>query len=287
MSWSELVLNFDGSVVPSLDAVSADYTWAEQTIRYGCSLGSYRRVVASLPTPPSPRCLSYLGSGDFHHISLALIENAIKRTGTRLHLVVLDNHPDNMLYLFGIHCGSWIYHAARLKEIDRVTVIGITSSDIRGLHILENRLGVLRNGKVHYWCFCPTSSIWTWLAPAGVQSVSPRADLLVKMLKAQTGSMPIYLSIDKDVLLAREVQTNWDQGILSKTELLEFVTLLSPRLAGADICGELSNCTYASIWKKLLTRIDGQTPVPMEDSVLARAAHQELNSAIRTIILSQ
>jgi hypothetical protein len=58
--------------------------------------------------------------------------------------------------------------------------------------------------------------------------------------------LPVYLSIDKDILSETVLPTNWDQGQISMElleECLQIVTgdLASPKplLLGADICGLL------------------------------------------------
>ena len=63
-----------------------------------------------------------MGSGDFHHVSYLLIER-LRRLGRQIQVVVFDNHPDNMRYPFGIHCGSWVWHVSRLPFVERVHVV--------------------------------------------------------------------------------------------------------------------------------------------------------------------
>ena len=52
--------------------------------------------------------------------------------------------------------------------------------------------------------------------------------------------VPVYLSIDKDVLSPDFARTNWDQGQAGIAETADFIrTFLKGRtLIGADICGE-------------------------------------------------
>lgn len=55
------------------------------------------------------------------------------------------------------------------------------------------------------------------------------------------GTLPVYISVDKDVLAAGEVYTNWDQG---QMKLEQMMTLLEGlfrerQIIGMDICGEL------------------------------------------------
>ena len=54
--------------------------------------------------------------------------------------------------------------------------------------------------------------------------------------------LPIYISIDKDVLSRKVLRTNWDQGIMTEAELhrelSRFTTDPQIHILGADICGE-------------------------------------------------
>ena len=56
------------------------------------------------------------------------------------------------------------------------------------------------------------------------------------------GNLPLYISVDKDIMDTSECITNWDQGDLTLSELGELIGVLSEgrRVIGADICGGLS-----------------------------------------------
>ncbi|SKB72658.1 hypothetical protein SAMN06296386_104215 [Lachnospiraceae bacterium] len=53
-------------------------------------------------------------------------------------------------------------------------------------------------------------------------------------------SIPLYISIDKDVLATSEVRTNWDQGNMTIPEMIEILKkeMDGRNIAGVDICGE-------------------------------------------------
>ena len=52
--------------------------------------------------------------------------------------------------------------------------------------------------------------------------------------------VPLYISIDKDVLREEDARTNWDQGELALDQLLKLLELIfeKRKVIGADICGE-------------------------------------------------
>src|SRR5260221_4250108 len=147
-----LILDFDGSVLPMEGADSIPLRHWEEAVRFACRLPVLRRLQVELePSLNANPPVVFMGSGDFHHVSYALIER-LRRLGQRIQVVVLDNHPDNMRYPFGIHCGSWVWHVSRLPFVARVHVIGISSKDVEGGHLLGNHLRPLYSCKVRYWC---------------------------------------------------------------------------------------------------------------------------------------
>ena len=63
------------------------------------------------------------------------------------------------------------------------------------------------------------------------------------------GSLPVFISIDLDVLSPNEFKTNWDQGKMSFEELLETVRSIAStrRIAAIDICGGLTESKGATV----------------------------------------
>lgn len=271
-----VVLDFDGSV-RGIEADVIPLRHLEEEIRFGCRLPALDRVRSAIPREPS---IAFIGSGDFHHVSFPLIAN-LERP---VEVVVFDNHPDNMRYPFGIHCGSWVAHVARLPFVQRVHVVGITSSDVEGLHVAENRLRPLREGRVVYWC---VGRDLRWLRRCGVRA-SRSFDSVALMLDAflaEAGDGPLYLSIDKDVLAAGEVQTNWDQGVMRLDELAAAIASLRDRVIAADITGEISSYRYRSRWKRFLSRLDAQ---PVVDNVeAAQLRHAAVNRQLLDALLTR
>lgn len=124
-----VILDFDqstGNVPGSVIINLAD--WQDE-IRYGCSMHAFARLgdLLDREMPPDYGTV-FMGSGDFHHVSALLVEKACRKLepSDSLELVILDNHPDNMRFPFGIHCGSWVSHAAKLSRVSHIHVLGIT-----------------------------------------------------------------------------------------------------------------------------------------------------------------
>src|SRR5207253_9812558 len=88
--------------------------------------------------------LAFLGSGDFHHLPLALL----RRINQPINLLVFDNHPDWMRGVPFLHCGTWLNHAAALPQVQYIFHVG-------GNVDFDNRFRwlapwrCLRAGKIH------------------------------------------------------------------------------------------------------------------------------------------
>jgi hypothetical protein len=263
-----VVLDLDGSVgaLPGEIRLPLAAAWQER-MRFGCGMGTmqaFRQALdAAMPAVPAHGTV-FLGSGDFHHLSWPLIERCIAAHGFTqarpLQVVVLDNHPDNMRFPFGVHCGSWVRRVAMLPQVAHVHVAGITSGDIGVGHAWENYLAPLRAGRLTYWSSGVDTGWARWLGIADRFRAFPDADALVaeltQMLARQQA--PTYFSIDKDVFSRRVVQTNWDQGTLEARHAAAVIAGLRGRIVGSDVTGDVSTYRYAAAWKRWLSAGDGQ-----------------------------
>ena len=276
-----LVLDFDASAgaVPGATVLALAH-W-HQRIRFGCSLRDLaalgNELVDHMPPDPGP---VFTGSGDFHHVSLLLLQR-LAACGP-LDVVVLDNHPDNMRYPWGIHCGSWVSHVAALPFVRHVQVMGIGSPDVSLRHAVENRLLPLWRGRVSYWCL---GLDVRWASYAGLGHAIRGFDSNRAMLDAFTAqqsnaSTPVYLSVDKDVLSPEVARTNWDQGRLTEADMLEVAACVRPRLVGCDITGDVSVAHYTSRWKRWLSRLDAQPEVDGAALGQWQAAQNALNTRL-------
>lgn len=261
-----LILDLDGSVVslPAAPLLQPAMHWREQ-VRFGCRIRCFQQfwveVARELPATEQYGTVM-LGSGDFHHLSLPLLQHSLKSVSaqTPVRLVVFDNHPDNMRFPWGIHCGSWVRHAALLPQISHVHVVGITSGDIAWKHAWENYLTPLVSGKLTYWS---TGVNVQWAHRVGLkkpfkhfENIDALCDAVYTLLAGQL--QPTYLSIDKDVFSPSVVQTNWDQGQLTEAGIQHIITALSGSIIGSDITGEVSDWQYTTAWKRWLSAADGQ-----------------------------
>ncbi len=280
-----LILNFDDSVKPLPEADTIPLNNRQEAIRFGCRkqvLNELGRELAPILDARPP--VVFLGSGDYHHLSYLLIER-LRALNTRIQVVVFDNHPDNMRYPFGIHCGSWVWHVSRLPFVARVHVVGITSTDVERGRLWENHLAPLYSSKVIYWCVQRNLRAMRFIGIRHSRSFSSMAALLDDF-SASLASMPepVYLSIDKDVLARDVVQTNWDQGVMRMEELMTAIRMLPGRIIASDVTGEVSSYYYRGWFKRFLSVLDRQPEIPERTLNEWQIQHQQVNRQLLSLL---
>lgn len=273
-----IVIDLDASVGALPDArVLAMRDWQE-AIRFGCSLATMWRFRAALEGQmPAAHGTVFMGSGDFHHVSWPLIA---RLDPTRpIDVVVFDNHPDNMRFPFGVHCGSWVRRVAALVHVEHVHVIGITSADIGARHAWENYLTPLLRRKLSYWSIGVDTGWAHWLGITGQFRSFADPDALVDAFTAfqRTRQKACYLSIDKDVFHPDTARTNWDQGRFRLEHALAVIDALAAPLAGSDVNGEISRYRYHAWWKRRLSALDNQPEIDPAQLATWQAQQHALN----------
>jgi hypothetical protein len=260
-----LVLDLDGSVGPLPGERRLDLRAWQERLRFGCSRAELHRFATWLDRAQAgaaPHGTVFLGSGDFHHLSAPLVAAALTRAPARqpVRVLVFDNHPDNMRFPWGVHCGSWVRDVAALPGVARVDVVGITSGDVGWAHAWENCWAPLRSGRVHYWSVGVDGGWTRWIGAGGAARDFPDLERLVDALCAELRPqpLPVYLSIDKDVFAPALVRTNWDQGRMLEHHLEAVLGAVGAPLVGSDITGDVSAYRYATAWKRWLSRADAQ-----------------------------
>lgn len=168
-----------------MELVGSDYSRLEGTCCY-CSTEAAQQIRQALGSLPL-HSAHFLGTGDYHYVSLFRIE----RIQEPFALVLFDNHPDDQPCAFGsgvLSCGSWVDDARKLPHCKSVR----------------------------------------WFDGNGVWQGD-----------AVPEGLPVFLSIDLDVLSEDFIETDWDQGEVSLEELQAAVlqAISGHEVLGADICG--------------------------------------------------
>lgn len=160
--------------------------------------------------------LHWIDSGDYHYISALWLS----RITSPFDLLVFDHHPDMQEPAFGgiLSCGGWVRTSLeRYPLLRNVLIAGINPSLEGECEGFGERVKVLNKdflaGKDH----------------SVVASSLP------------SDGLPLYISIDKDVLSADDARTDWDQGNMVLPFLLEALSDIFAlrKVIGADICGEI------------------------------------------------
>jgi arginase family enzyme len=264
------VLDLDGSVTQQIRVMDRyrpsghNVAWWGPRIRLGCSFRRFRQFEKALAreledADASSPSVTLYGSGDFHHVSLALL----RRLPGPVNLLVLDNHPDWMRAVPFLHCGTWLYHAARLPQVQQVFHVGGDVDFDNSFRRLAP-WPLLHSGKVAVFpgrrSFC--RGAWSRVRHERLR-LDPRIpvngrrlDRLLETYRATLARYPLYISLDKDVLGAAEATVNWDSGHLSLREVEDilrvFLDAAHANLAGIDIVGDWSPVQTRGLLRRLL-----------------------------------
>lgn len=162
--------------------------------------------------------LCFLDSGNYHYVTKLRLE----RIQEPFELLLFDRHTDMQPPAFGqiLSCGGWVREALEtLPLLKRVYLAGPP----RDLFQEEAEL-IQSYGDRVLWL---EERELTALEPAKAPWAGEEKDL------------PLFISVDKDLLRPEDAVTNWDQGSL-KLDLLERLLEAAGgrRILGMDVCGE-------------------------------------------------
>lgn len=167
--------------------------------------------------------IHFLDSGNYHYATLFWLE----KINQPYQLVVFDHHTDMQPPAWGadlISCGSWILTALK------------TDANLQAVWLAGAQEEAYLEGIKKTVCMRTEEDL----------SDPERA------FYELDDKIPVYISVDKDVLSEKEVDTNWDQGELRSDVLLHCLQHLCEKhsVIGIDVCGEPDpNATDATIQK--------------------------------------
>ncbi|WP_013320575.1 hypothetical protein [Gloeothece verrucosa] len=243
-------------------------------VRLLCPFSTFRKLELELVNKlkgswdESPY-ITFLGSNDFDHVTLLLL----RRIPTAFNLLFFDQHADwNPFFFTDMMCGSWLYHAFTASQMDMVFHIGggekafdATGNIFDAVECFGNGQGIQKyidNGRI----VClpasrtfaknpyinydkavnqPVKTSWTVLRQ--------RVEFLLEKYHDKLTSKPLFIAIDKDVLIPQDNVQVWDSGELSvedvETIISTFVQLSNYQIAGVSICGDYSPPNYQSFFQ--------------------------------------
>ncbi len=285
------IVDLDGAIVPQasfLEQLRTEWTsaldWGPH-LRLACSFSDFKKFESWLRdrSGSADPAVTLYGSGDFHHVTLALI----RQIREPFNLLVLDKHPDWMRGIPFLHCGTWLRHALRMPTLKRVFHCG-GELDFDNAYRRLAPWPELASGRIVVFPAARRFSRGRW---AGV-SVHPLrgpsgtvAEVLAAVLSSYGDALrqyPLYVSIDKDVLCFEDAAVNWDSGLLrlgdAVTILQAFLTASDGRLVGADVLGDWSPIRLSRWLNRLCDRVDH--PSPAHDPLEAAERNGKANAAL-------
>ena len=162
--------------------------------------------------------IHFIDSGNYHYMSRIWLEK-VQRP---FRLIVFDNHTDMQPPAFGglLSCGGWI--AASLEELPLLEEVFLIGPDEEAFEQTEPGL----RGKIRFLS----------------RERLSRMTLEEKCAFFETAKteLPVYISVDKDVLCTQDASTTWSQGDMKLEELCRFIRIFldKQQILGMDVCGE-------------------------------------------------
>lgn len=226
-----------------------------------CSKNAYEKIWGRIE-PYGIQGIHYIDSGNYHYISKIITDHIDEPFG----LVMYDHHTDMQMPMVPemMSCGDWAGQTLIQNEnLRQLVVVGPPESDIE--QTLESYSGS-QSGR-----------LLTFSAE------DLHGDLLENKLKLIRTDLPLYISIDKDVLGPEYTETNWSQGDMSIDGLERLLSVFlggqgeeknsdacrndernagdirHSRILGIDICGEI------------------QTDIPVPEYLEAEEKNEKVN----------
>jgi arginase family enzyme len=169
-----------------------------------------------------------IDNGNYHYMSAILTE------GVKCPFIMIyfDHHPDLKPSVFGdiLSCGSWVRNLHMTNPyVKAIAAIGVS-------RMLYEELDEADRARVYL-----AEDYEYDKAQSGASEYYIRR-IENFILENDLKDYPVYLSIDKDVLEKKAINTNWDQGSMDEDTFFELLKYISENfeVAGVDICGEPS-----------------------------------------------
>ena len=226
-----------------------------------CSKNAYEKIWGRIE-PYGIQGIHYIDSGNYHYITKIITDHITEPFG----LVMYDHHTDMQIPMVPemMSCGDWAGQAlSQNKNLRQLVIVGPPESDIE--QTLESYSGS-QSGR-----------LLTFSAE------DLHGDLLENKLKLIRTDLPLYISIDKDVLGTEYTETNWSQGDMS---IYGLERLLGVFLGGQDEEKNSDACRnderYASdIRHSRILGIDIcgeiQTDIPVPEYLEAEEKNEKVN----------
>ncbi len=215
--------------------------------------------------------LTFMGSGDFHHITSLLLPMALENCHEPVTVIHFDNHPDWVKFEGGTHCGSWVNRALEMPQVRKVITVGVCSHDLRRPEWKGANLQLLARRQLELYPYdYPPSRVKTDYGE-GASYVQVDGNIRWKTIRtigeqnfaahllSRIETKAVYVTVDKDVLALKDALTNWDQGKMRLPYLLNLIKEIGEHhtVIGADVNGDYSVPHYTGhAWTKFKKRAE-------------------------------
>ena len=167
-----------------------------------------RSILNSIPSTG----IHFIDSGNYHYLTYFFLE----KISSYFNLIVFDHHTDMGEPVFGdiLSCGGWIKKSIeRFPYLQEVMIVGVKDELAAQVQACNFRKRVV---------------------------IQRESELNTKNTFDFKQKLPVYISIDKDVLSPEEMTTNWDQGSMAVTSLYSDLSFIFSNfeVIGIDVCGE-------------------------------------------------
>lgn len=162
--------------------------------------------------------IKFIDSGNYHYVSYLMLE----KINEPFILVLFDHHTDMQSSFFKdlMSCGCWVKKTLDdNRYIQKVIIIGAKESLIKSIDKkYENKIISFNEN------FIEKKYNWEEFAKQNI-------------------NLPIYISIDKDIITSKQAVTDWDQGNLTLKKLKNIYMGICKEheIIGIDICGDSSH----------------------------------------------
>ena len=175
--------------------------------------------------------IHFIDTGDYHYVTKFMTDEIHES----FCLIQIDHHTDLQPGAFDaadgstLSCGSWVRSVLQTNPfLQRLLLIGPPAESILAAQADPVCQSGVRDGKIR---FISAEDLTAYSSAGETADFSPLA-----------AGLPVYLSIDKDILCREDAVTDWDQGDMTLPDLTGLLRrlLAGRRLLGADLCGGLS-----------------------------------------------
>ncbi len=270
------ILNFDSSLTEQHNLIQQFNPAITDLRQIGprCRLWMNTAAAAEIRKALDPSLKSsvtFLGSGDFHHISSLLI----RQFDEPISVIIFDYHPDWDILPPKFGCGSWVSRILEMPNVRKVILLGVSSEDISSSGMRTANLAALKEGRMEIYPYAhPPTKVFFRAVPENIsfglrrhllyssiiwqELKNKNLDDFFSQLIQRLPTRKAYVSIDKDCLSSGYSLTNWEEGCFSFYELLLLLGLIKEKLeiAGLDITGDYSSPCFANKIKAIFSKLD-------------------------------